>query len=255
MTRGQPDFDTAWRTAPAAVRRALALAYEALAAGGLAVGAVLTNADGKVIAEGRNEAYEDGPVSASAGASTGGPAAGPGAGPVRGHGGGPDSASVGGPGNGPLRGTPLAHAEMNALAVARTGWDLGAVTLWSTQEPCSMCAAAAEFTGVGRVRFLAPDPWALAYGHADGSGADPGGQEWLLVANAMFLRSVVLAASPDSPEEPRILTHHRAAEPETEAFHGTLPAGPPTAASLEDWLRPHWFALAGLATARRLRTG
>lgn len=231
MANGQIDFETAWRAAPEPVRRALALAYEALTAGGLAVGAVLTDADGKVIAEGRNEAYEEGPA------------------------GGPGYGRGGGSGGGPLRGTPLGHAEMNALGVARTGWDLSATTLWSTQEPCSMCAAAAEFTGVGRVRFVAPDPWALAHGIADGSGVDRGGQEWLLTANAMFLRSVVLAASPDSPEEPRILTHHRAAEPETEAFHGTLPAGSPTAASLEDWLRPHWGALKDLAAARLLRTG
>uniref|UniRef100_A0AAU2JMG3 Uncharacterized protein n=1 Tax=Streptomyces sp. NBC_00049 TaxID=2903617 RepID=A0AAU2JMG3_9ACTN len=44
MTDGQLDFDTAWRAAPEAVRRSLALAHEALTAGGLAVGAVLTDA-------------------------------------------------------------------------------------------------------------------------------------------------------------------------------------------------------------------
>ncbi|MFD3325918.1 nucleoside deaminase [Streptomyces sp. NPDC058701] len=120
MAQGQLNFGAAWRTAPAAVRRSLALAYEALTAGGLAVGAVLTDVSGAVWCEGRNEAYEEGP------------------------------------GTGPLRGTPLAHAEMNALGAARTGWDLGATVLWSTREPCGMCAAAAEFTGVGAVRYLAP---------------------------------------------------------------------------------------------------
>lgn len=216
MGNGEQGFDTAWLAAPEPLRRALALAYEALAAGGLAVGAVLTDADGQPVAEGRNEAYEDGP------------------------------------GAGPLRGTPLAHAEMNALGAARTGWDLGAATLWSTQEPCSMCAAAAEFTGVGRVRYVAPDPWALSSGNGDGSGADPGLPHWLLVANAMFLRSVFVAS--EGAGEPRILTHHRAVEPETTTFHDSLPAGLPTAASPEDWLRPHWARLTELSAARELRT-
>ncbi|WP_407839128.1 nucleoside deaminase [Streptomyces sp. DSM 116496] len=216
MINGEHGFDTEWRAAPEPLRRALVLAYEALAAGGLAVGAVLTDADGQPVAEGRNEAYEDGP------------------------------------GAGPLRGTPLAHAEMNALGAARTGWDLGTATLWSTQEPCSMCAAAAEFTGVGRVRYLAPDPWALSSGNGAGSDADPGRPHWLLVANAMFLRSV--ASASEGSEEPQILTHHRAVEPETAAFHDSLPPGLPTATSPEEWLRPHWAGLAELATARELRT-
>lgn len=217
LSDGERAFDVEWGAAPEALRRALGLAYEALVAGGLAVGAVLTDGDGEPVAEGRNEAYEDGP------------------------------------GTGPLRGTPLAHAEMNALGAARTGWDLGAATLWSTQEPCSMCAAAAEFTGVGRVRYVAPDPWALSSGTGTGSGADPGATHWLLVANAMFLRSVVVAS--DGPGEPRILTHHRAVEPETAAFHDSLPAGLPTAASAQDWLRPHRALLAELSAARELRTG
>ncbi|MEU6868555.1 nucleoside deaminase [Streptomyces sp. NPDC046876] len=211
------DFDTAWRAAPRAVRRSLGLAYEALAAGGLAVGAVLADAAGEVLAEGRNEAYEDGPGGA-----------------------------------GPLRGTPLAHAEMNALGAARTGWDLGAATLWSTQEPCGMCAEAARFTGVGRVRYLAPDPWALAGGTAGESGAaGPGEDLWLLAANVMFLRSVVVAAP--GPAEPRILAHHRTAEPETARLHDTVPPGLPEAPSAEAWLPTLWPSLAPAAAARTAR--
>ncbi|WP_234321916.1 hypothetical protein [Streptomyces xanthophaeus] len=53
MEHGEADFGTAWRAAPQAVRRALQLAHEALPAGGLAVGAVLTDAEGTVLAEGR----------------------------------------------------------------------------------------------------------------------------------------------------------------------------------------------------------
>ncbi|MCX4545809.1 deaminase [Streptomyces sp. NBC_01565] len=215
------DFDSAWRCAPPAVRGALSLAYEALAAGGLAVGAVLTDASGAVVAEGRNEAYEEGP----------------------------------GGGAGPLRGTPLAHAELNVLGSARTGWDLGTATLWSTQEPCAMCAAAAKFTGVGTVRYLAPDPWAVAEDISGTSGArQEGDPVWLLAANVMFLRSVAAAAA--GPAEPRILVRQRAVEPETAALHDAVPAGLPTAGTAVAWLTTLWPDLTAAATARsrRLRT-
>ncbi|MFB8384888.1 deaminase [Streptomyces rubiginosohelvolus] len=72
-----------------------------------------------------------------------------------------------GPGEGPLRGTPLAHAEMNPLGAARTDWDLSALTLWSTQEPCSMCTAAAAFTGVG----TDAEAWLEDLWHAIGDAA------------------------------------------------------------------------------------
>lgn len=231
MAQGELNFGASWRVAPAAVRRSLALAYEALTAGGLAVGAVLTDAAGAVLCEGRNEAYEEGP------------------------------------GTGPLRGTPLAHAEMNALGAARTGWDLGAAVLWSTQEPCGMCATAADFTGVGAVRYLAPDPWSRANGSpgarggagapaaSDGaaaSRAEPVGEAvWLLAANAMFLRSVVVAER--GPGEPEILTRHRTAEPETAALHDRVGPGLPTDRSVEEWLDGIWPGLRAGAEARDRR--
>ncbi|MGW1933089.1 nucleoside deaminase [Streptomyces sp. NPDC001919] len=210
------NFDAEWAAAPAAVKRCLALAYEALVAGGLAVGSVLTDPTGMVRAEGRNHAYDDGP------------------------------------GGGPLRGTPLAHAEMNALGAARTEWDLSVLTLWSTQEPCSMCAAAAAFTGVGTVRYLAPDPWALASGNDGSSGvAGMEQQPWLVAANVMFLRSVSAAAR--GPEEPATVARCRAMEPETVAVHDSLPPGLPAARSAEAWLESLWPAIGDAATARRLR--
>ncbi|MEU9231496.1 nucleoside deaminase [Streptomyces subrutilus] len=213
MGDGEQDFGAVWRRTPEAVRRCLGLAYEAVAAGGLAVGAVLTDAAGTVLCEGRNEAYEEGP------------------------------------GRGPLRGTPLAHAEMNVLGAARTGWDLGSAVLWSTQEPCAMCAAAARFTGVGEVRYLAPDPWALADGSAGQSGARPAGRAvWLVAANALFLRSVAMAAQ--GPAEPPILTHHRTAEPETAALHDALAPGRPAAASVREWLGGLWPLVTAAAAER-----
>ncbi len=143
--RDDEDFGQAWDAASEAVRRSLGLACEAVEAGGLAVGSVLVDAAGAVLAGGRNQAYDTGP------------------------------------GNGPLRGTPLAHAELNALGSARTEWDLCVTAFWNTQEPCSMCSAAAAFTGVGTVRCLAPDPWALATGNeCSSSGTCVTGGVWLV---------------------------------------------------------------------------
>jgi hypothetical protein len=51
-------FLTAWHELEPAARRALELAYASLAGGGLACGAVITDADGRVVAEGRNRAYD-----------------------------------------------------------------------------------------------------------------------------------------------------------------------------------------------------
>lgn len=61
------NFDAEWAAAPEVVRRCLALAYEALVPGGLAVGSVLTDPTGTVRAEGRNHAYDDGPEKACCG--------------------------------------------------------------------------------------------------------------------------------------------------------------------------------------------
>src|ERR1019366_377884 len=71
-------------------------------------------------------------------------------------------------------------------AAVETGTELASLTLWSSQRPCVLCAAACEFTGAGSVAFVAPDP-------SDGdSYDDPGGvePEWVVVANLLFLSGV-----------------------------------------------------------------
>lgn len=154
-------FDVAWAALEPAFRRGLVQAYQTLAAGGLAVGAVVTGPDGSIVAEGRNRAYDP-----------------PG-------------------GNDALQGTPLAHAELNALALARTEWDLSGYTLWSTQQPCSMCDAAAAFLSIGSIRYLAPDPWAIAAGVSSGALAPtrgPGEPAWIVAANVMFLLAIASRA-------------------------------------------------------------
>jgi len=211
------DLEPAWR-------RCLALAYASLRAGGLAVGSVLTDAAGAVVASGRNRAYDP-----------------PG-------------------GTDPLQGTPLAHAEMNALGAARTGWDLSDHTLWSTQRPCAMCTTAAEFTGVGRIRFLAPDPWALATGVPGTPGrlvTGPGADLWLVAANVLFLHSVATRAGLAHPT----VTGNLAREPETAAIAVDLVESGGTAVrdneSVADFLDAVWEPLTAAAAARsrRMSTG
>ena len=147
-----------------------ALAHESFLAGGLPVGSVITGGNGERVSEGRNRAYD--------------PA------------GGTDR----------LQRTPIAHAEMNALAAVSTETDLGGLTLWSSHRPCLMCAAACEFTGMGRVLFIAPDP------SGDDSSGDPDGiePEWVVVANLLFLSGVAAYSGPSAP----MILRARPREPE-----------------------------------------
>ena len=86
------DLDAMWRQADAALVRCLELAHQSFLAGGLPVGSVIVAPGGGQVSEGRNRAYD--------------PA------------GGADR----------LQRTPIAHAEMNALAGIGTGTDLGGMT-------------------------------------------------------------------------------------------------------------------------------
>ncbi|MGV9268933.1 nucleoside deaminase [Kitasatospora sp. NPDC003701] len=153
-------FDASWAALAPAARRCLEPAHRSWLDGGLPVGAVLADADGVIVTEGRNRAHDP-----------------------------PGGAD-------PLQGAPLAHAELNALARARTPWDLAVHTLWSSHQPCGMCAAALAFTGVGTVRYLAPDPWAVGAGRgAEVATAGPGWAE--VVANLLFLADAVRVGGPD----------------------------------------------------------
>ena len=60
-----------------------------------------------------------------------------------------------------------AHAELLALrrAAARTGsWRLTGCTLYTTLEPCLMCAGALHVARISRLVYAAPDPKAGAAG-------------------------------------------------------------------------------------------
>ena len=93
------------------VRRAIAVADKAMAKGNHPFGAVLVDADGKVIAEGENTFQTDG-----------------------------------GPG----------HAETNLARFAAREYPpeyLGTCTLYTSVEPCCMCAGTIYWAGIGAVVF------------------------------------------------------------------------------------------------------
>jgi tRNA(adenine34) deaminase len=55
---------------------------------------------------------------------------------------------------------PTAHAELLAIrkaARALGGWRLTGCTLYSTLEPCPMCAGAAHAARIGRLVYATPD--------------------------------------------------------------------------------------------------
>lgn len=214
----------AWDELAPAARRSLELAHTALSTGGLAVGSALAEAGGHVVAAGRNRAYDPG--------------------------GGMES----------LQGTPLAHAEMNVLATVATDRDLSTDTLWSTQQPCSMCDAALAFTGVGTVRWLSADPWARASGVDERRAEDgvrrvgPADERWLVVATVLFLASIALTRGATHATVER----NRELEPEIHALLQELLAAQDAAARITQplpaLLPDVWNGIRDCAAARHDRT-
>src|ERR687884_703605 len=97
-------------------RACFELAWEALQGGSVPVGAVVVDEGGRIVSWGRSRSQElDGPP-------------------------------------GQLRGTHLAHAEINALA-GLPGGRYPRHTLYTSLEPCLVCSAAAVHSHVGTVHF------------------------------------------------------------------------------------------------------
>jgi tRNA(Arg) A34 adenosine deaminase TadA len=146
-----------WLGLPVGARAALEEQWAGLAAGGLPCGASIVDETNAVIARGRNHAY-DNPTGEHA-----------------------------------LERTRLAHAEFNALAGVDTALDWSTLTLFTTEHPCAMCAAAVAFTGVGRLVYVADDPSddsSPAQVAATRGGVTYqrlGSVEWAIVATVMFL--------------------------------------------------------------------
>jgi tRNA(adenine34) deaminase len=112
--QGWDDLEPAWREASR-------LAWEAFVAGTIPVGAVVTDADGSLLARGRNRMFE-----------TSAP-------------------------TGQIFGSRVAHAEINALVQLGSDRRYFDCTLWTTLEPCAQCIGAAWLSTIGRVAFAATD--------------------------------------------------------------------------------------------------
>jgi len=112
----------AWDELAEPWRAAFELAWEAYLAGTIPVGSVVTAADGALIARGRNRIFDP-------------------------------------PGHG-LAGSRLAHAEIDALAQLPATDRYRDHVLYSTLEPCLLCAGAALLATVGRIEYAAADPFA-----------------------------------------------------------------------------------------------
>jgi tRNA(Arg) A34 adenosine deaminase TadA len=110
--------------------RALDLAWDAFCAGTTPVGAVVIDAVGAIVAEGRGRRYE--------------PVAPP----------------------GQLAGTHVAHAELNALAQLGADRHYEDHALLTTLEPCGMCHGAAIQASIGVLAYAGADPYA-GTGHLD----------------------------------------------------------------------------------------
>jgi tRNA(Arg) A34 adenosine deaminase TadA len=61
------------------------------------------------------------------------------------------------PGGAPLAGTRMAHAEMNALAGLGAG-DFQGYAIYTTFEPCVMCASAIRIYRITQVHYATDDP-------------------------------------------------------------------------------------------------
>jgi tRNA(adenine34) deaminase len=115
------DAESAWASLDESWRVAFEEAWTSFRSGSAGVGAVITDESGSIVATGRSRVFDR-----------------------------PD-------GRTPLAGTFMAHAEMNALACLPVNTYNGH-TLYSTFEPCVMCAATIRIYRIPRVCYAAADP-------------------------------------------------------------------------------------------------
>ena len=115
------DFSTAWQAA-------LEETWAAFVKGSYPIGAAITDANGEIIARGRNHINDrDG---------------------LRGQ-------QVGG--------VQFAHAELNALLVLPSDMkpeDLHAAHIYTTVEPCPLCVGAIYMSGIRNIHYASRDPYA-----------------------------------------------------------------------------------------------
>lgn len=111
----------AWAALPAPWQACIDEAWLSWRAGSAGVGCVVTDGAGEIVARGRNRRLDPKVVPHE------------------------------------LAGTPIAHAETVALATLPDG-DYRHHTLYTSFEPCLMCASTTLVMGIGRVAYAAADP-------------------------------------------------------------------------------------------------
>lgn len=114
-----------WDTLIPPWQAALEMAWEALHAGTVPIGAVVVDANGRIASRGRNRILEkDAP-------------------------------------EGQVCNNELAHAEINALLAMKLSYeDARQSALYTTMEPCPLCMGAVYMSDVKMVHYAARDPWA-----------------------------------------------------------------------------------------------
>jgi tRNA(Arg) A34 adenosine deaminase TadA len=110
-----------WRELDESWRASLELAWEAYLADTIPVGSVVAGPDGRIVARGRNRIFAP-------------------------------------PGHG-VSGSRLAHAEVDALSQLPVTDRYRDHVLYSSLEPCLLCAAATLLSTVGRIEYAASDPF------------------------------------------------------------------------------------------------
>jgi tRNA(adenine34) deaminase len=104
---------------------ALEEAWAAYCAGSLPIGAVVTDAAGALLSRGRNRIHENTAPAAL------------------------------------IAGSPLAHAEINALlALDYPFIDRHNCHIYTVTEPCPLCMGAIYVTGIYNIHYASRDPWA-----------------------------------------------------------------------------------------------
>ncbi len=116
-----------WKDISSPWKEVFRLAWEAYKRGTIPIGAIITDADGNIIAEGRNRIFDL------------------------------ESSN-------PLAGTYMAHAEMTAMMQLKTNDhpDIRNYILYSTMEPCPMCFSTMLMMHICNLKYAARDGYAGA---------------------------------------------------------------------------------------------
>lgn len=112
-------------------------AFDAFVHGSLPIGAAVVDASGAVLAVGRNRLAESSEHAPHV------------------------------PGTPYIAGTPLAHAEVNALLQLGYHRSDPRAQLYTTTEPCPLCMGASRMADIGKVVYASRDVWAGAAVMAD----------------------------------------------------------------------------------------